>query len=487
MIKIDHVSFCYSKHSPPVVDNFSLSVNRGESVCIIGPNGSGKSTLALLVAGLLKPTSGTVTINQPDPKALPVGILFQNPDNQMVAATVEREIAFGLENHGTPVDKMIELVNEVLVRFKLDSLRHRLTTELSGGEKQRVALASLMVLKPDILVLDEPDSFLDSPGKAILREELGRIRRSHPNLIELRITQYPEVARQYSRLIILSGGQIVADGEPEKILKDKEIMAVAGFGDPGGEEITSDCENATLTRADIERCRIDVKNVSFSRNEEKALFEKLSFSVKSGEVLGVVGPTGSGKSTLVLLMSGLLKPTEGEICYYQDDNRSLSSEKVLRLISAVLQQPERQFFLPTVLDELEFGPANIGRPVSPDTLSDILTLVGLDNRSHAGRDPFHLSSGEKRRLAFGVVLAMAPGLIFFDEPTCALDGRGVARFVQLSHFLKKLGVGQVVISHDESIIRTLADSVLSLDGRSGHKLQPVERHFQPMPEKPAPI
>ena len=177
MIHIDKATYHYPGHTTAALNQLCLDVRPGEAVCVMGPNGCGKSTLAKLIAGLIKPDQGAIKISASPDQELPVGILFQNPDNQIVAMTVEKEVAFALENLALPMSQMEPMVERLLDRFRLLPLRNRLTSELSGGEKQRLALASVMVFNPPVLVLDEPDSFLDQQGKFALRQEIDQLRR----------------------------------------------------------------------------------------------------------------------------------------------------------------------------------------------------------------------------------------------------------------------------------------------------------------------
>lgn len=471
MIKFENVTYRYRDRDDPVLSDLTLTIEEGESICMMGANGSGKSTFARIVAGLLTPARGRVVINGSAEHPQPVGMLFQNPDNQMVAVTVEKEVAFGLENLGIPLVEMKRLVNETLQRFRIDHLRQRLTAELSGGEKQRVALASVMVLNPPILVLDEPDSFLDENGKATLREEMARIKAANPRLVEIRITQYPVVARMYPRLVVLDRGVVVADDQPSRIFADHDFCIRKGLAyrlstgeQPGfaGLEMRSKPPGKG-----VEVDSVSFRNVAFNHRNGNAVLENISFTLKAGNILGLVGPSGSGKSTLGLLACGLLRPSSGAVVYEDCSGRSVPPEDIPGRVSGLFQLPERQFFLPTCAEEIAFGPRNLGCPHDPKTVAAFFALAGLDAEKFSGRDPFTLSGGEKRRLAFAAVLSMQPRLVVFDEPTCGLDQEGVGRFIRLGRALANMRVGLIIISHDGGIIHTLADRVLYLDGDGG--------------------
>ena len=191
----------------------------------------------------------------------------------------------------------------------------------------------------------------------------------------------------------------------------------------------------------------------------------MNFKIQTGEIVGLVGPTGSGKSTLGQILCGLLKPNRGEVIYKSDKGRISRLEEIRGYVSAVFQQPERQFFLPTCREEILFGPENLKQKLTESDLEQIFELIGLKPSNFARRDPHTLSVGEKRRLAVAVILALRPQFIIFDEPTSALDADGVRRFVKLADFLKKQRVGQVVITHDYDLIRILADRVYIFNQR----------------------
>lgn len=467
MITIDRLTFSYPRQTRTSLRNVSLTIQDGESVCLMGANGCGKSTLAKLVAGLLAPSSGTlsvVTSESSSNHSLPIGLLFQDPDNQMVASVVDKEIAFAPENLATPVPDMTRIINYELNRFQLDSLRKRLTTELSGGEKQRVALASVMVTNPHVLILDEPDSFLDEPGKQILQQELARLHRERPCLIELRITQYPEVARLYSRLIVFADGEVVADGAPKDILERAVTHLDWGLSFSLEERASAAWPGIDFPRSSTEVREIQLSHVGFDYSPDRPVLHNLSLRLKRGETLGVVGPSGSGKSTFGHLLTGLISPTRGTLDFIGDGSNRMELRRKAGIVSGVFQQPERQFFLPTCRDEVAFGPSNLGVKLSDAQIDACLLAVGLRPDVIRARDPFTLSMGEKRRLAFAAVLSMSPQFVIFDEPTCALDREGVSRFILLSRALKARQFGQVIISHDPEVIALLSDRLLYFPG-----------------------
>jgi energy-coupling factor transport system ATP-binding protein len=436
----------------------------------MGANGCGKSTLARLIAGLAEPSSGR--IEQPT-GPLTVGILFQNPDNQMVAVTVEKEIAFALENQAMSQARMEPEITDALSRLRIEHLRERLTAELSGGEKQRLALASVMVFRPPVLVLDEPDSFLDETGKRALREELTRIRAEDPSLIEIRITQYPVVADEYTRLIVLEEGQVVFDGPPAEMFDDQTRAVQLGIAlDPRhtrGTVVLPAREDASPTTNGLVDT-IEVEQLGFGFPGMPEIIKDLSMTVQRREILAVVGPSGAGKSCLGNLICGLFTPPRGSVRYLTNDGQQLSPESVRGQVSGLFQQPERQFFLPSCGEEIAFGPTNLGQPFGQQLSEAYFDLIGLAPGQFSDRDPITLSGGEKRRLAFAAVLSMGPRFVVFDEPTCGLDQEGVGRFLQLVEALKTAGVGMMLITHDGNLVEYLSDRVLHLVGDGSHCL-----------------
>lgn len=469
MVTLEKVAYWYRDDSALALRNLSLGIRPGEAVCLMGRNGSGKSTLARLIAGLIKPRRGRIAVDGRtvggDTLDSGVGILFQNPDNQMIATLVEKELAFALENQAVPQDKMEQAVAAIAERFGITHLLPRLTNELSGGEKQRVALAATMIQRPSVLILDEPDAFLDENGRRILSRELEQIHRFNSELVEIRITQDPSVALGYPRLVVVDAGEIVADGPPDDVMHDHSVVYRAALSHTVFSDKVLELPSALDKRSDSEDKTVvstELQSVSFAYPRASGGLTDISFQLASGETLGVVGPTGVGKSTLGLLICGLIKQAGGTIKYLDSTGAPIDQKFLRGQLAALLQQPERQFFLDTCTKEIAFGPSNLGRKLTDEEIDGFFTMAGLDPRQFAQRDPFTLSAGEKRRLAFAAVLSMTPSVVVFDEPTAGLDQEGVARFLQLARALSERKVAQIVISHDGNVIRQVADRILYL-------------------------
>ena len=462
MITCDHLSYRYPDAPGPALDNVTLTVRPGERLAVMGPNGSGKSTFARLLAGLLTPTEGQIRIASSIVGAMRndlVGMLFQNPDNQMVSVLVDKEVSFALENRAVPMGEMELRVADTLAAFGVSHLAKRLTSQLSGGEKQRVALASVMIYNPPVLVLDEPDSYLDAAGRRLLRAALARLHDEQPDLVEIRVTQYLEIARRYPRLLVFGDGELQADGPPERILADEERAIHLGLI---AQNSVLDKERPSSNTRAAATSVIELDRVTFAYpRTETRLLNEVSAQFLAGEKVALVGPTGSGKSTLGLLLTGLIKPHGGKVLYRASDEESGAKRPV---ISAVFQQPERQFFLPTCADEIAYGPRNGGRTLNQAKIARYLELAGLEPLRFSDRDPLSLSVGEKRRLAFAVVLALEPDFVLFDEPTAGLDPEGVTRFLNLAKRQTLAGKGVIFITHERLVVEQLADRVCVLRG-----------------------
>lgn len=469
MIEFRNVSYSYPD-GVKAIDNISFTIASGEKVAIVGNNGSGKTTLALLVNGILRPDEGSIYVNGYGPisdmniKALKriVGLVFQNPDNQLVATTVEREVAFSLENQNIGHPEIRGRVDDSLEYFGLYAYRHRLTAELSGGEKQKIALASVMVSRPEILILDEPGSYLDESGKRLLDAAIRKLLDCVDNLTIIRITQYSQVTLDYKRLIVLKDGKALRDSDPDGIFSDTDFCQQAGISIPlkfrirQRERNFGQGDSYEGKRIEIIKS-ISLKNISFSYDDADIFsLKNINLNIKNANLYGIVGPSGGGKSTLIQLMAGLLKPKSGEISHTGFEPKSGA-------LAVSFQHPERQFFLDAVDKEIRFGAENLRLPSINEIADNCYNLIGLSKDKFSARDPFTLSGGEKRRLAFGTILSLVPAFIFFDEPTCGLDYDGIELFKKMVQDLRRTGVGIVIISHYGNIIFEMADEIIALN------------------------
>ena len=459
MIVFKDVSFAYSARQR-VVCNLSVTINKGEKVCLLGLNGSGKSTLLKLAAGLLMPGNGHVLIDgdaTDDQRAAlkvrsQVGFIFQNPQDQIVATTIESDIAFTLENLAFPPDVMKKRVEEMAQRFGLIDLLKRHPEAISAGEEQRTALAGTLAPSPSILLLDEPTSFLDYAGKERLREILFTDATTI-----LAATQFPSEALQFERVLLLDQGQLVFDGSADALFTSQTWQQLKTDSD--AIQTTKKKQYSASAIGDRKESNvIEAENVSFSYQAGTDAVREIDLAVSTGEIIAIVGSSGSGKSSLGLLLSGLLTPTAGIIRYP-------SNQEGDRLVGYLMQFPERQFFADNVHDEVAFGIESEQLPVneSKARVADSLALVGLNYDSFAVRSPFTLSGGEQRRLALASLLVMNRPILILDEPTASLDWQGTQQLLELLHHLRRSGKTILILSHDLDFVSRVADRLILLD------------------------
>ena len=496
------------------LDHVSLQLKKGESVAVIGSNGSGKTTLVKLLNALIVPDEGEVWVDGLDARdrksqrsiRQKVGMVFQNPDNQIISTSVEREIAFGLENLALPYDEMKERVERALKRFHLEEYRSHSPHRLSGGEKQRVALAAVLSMEPEYLILDEPTSLLDSQGK---KEVLSLIRElaEQRKVTVIHITQFAEEAVSADRLLVMHQGKILHDGPPGQILRQKEELERTGLEAPFAvriasglrkkgwsisdewltiddlaNEISENRRSSKIRRGDLAADggprtadeispQISMKELSYSYDQglptERKALDGINLEIEKGDLVGLIGPTGSGKSTLVQHLNGLLLPTTGQVIVegesLKDENADL--KRVRQKVGLVFQFPERQLFEDTVYEDIAFGPKNLGlsEDQTDGRVEESMERVGLDFEMFAHRSPFFLSGGEQRKVAIAGVLALKPDILVLDEPTCGLDAGSTKEIKTLLRELNSTGTTIILISHSMDLIAELARKVILLD------------------------
>jgi len=517
MIKLNNVSYYYQLEKGKRVlalDGIDLNLKKGEFVAIIGPNGSGKTTLGRLLNSLIVPTSGKVLVDDLDTSdknlqrvvRLKVGMVFQNPDTQIISTTVEREIAFGLENLTLPYEEIKERVEWALSAFSLHQYRKFSPHSLSGGEKQKLSLASVLAMQPSYLVLDEPTSLLDPQGK---EEVNSLIQEFSKKLTVIHITQFPEEAAFADRVLVMNQGKIALDGMPDDIFFQVAKLRKMGLGIPIAVEVRESLgkwglklksqtskldelieeipnvkikpskqaelnfsnEIAITKGSSSAKPIIEVEDLSFVYDQglptEKKALDQINLKIDSGDFIGLIGPTGSGKSTLVQHFNALLKPTVGRVLIDKKNlkDKNVDLKKIRQRIGLVFQFPELQLFDETVFDDIAFGPRNLGLTEEEIKIrvQKSMARLGLDFETFASRSPFSLSGGEQRKVAIAGILVLNPQVLILDEPTAGLDHQGIEYIKSLLLRLNQEGRTIILISHNLDLVAELSRKVLLLD------------------------
>lgn len=464
MINFEDVSFRYPTSERPVLSYLNLVVSKGEHVVVMGANGSGKTTLALLAAGLLTPTSGTVEI---DSDSRP-GIVLQNPDNQIVTISVEREIAFPLECRQFEPASMRETVIQTAEAMGFSDKLKFSPYRLSGGEKQKLALATACVSGTDLLILDEPFSFLDEVGRQLFMQSIRSFAaESVVTIVE--ISQDPSLALEADRLLLMKDGEIVGDGDPSGLLTSPEMLEACGIEMPVElmmEQIL-ECDPIEVTEPPDDEPgedvapALEVRDLSFEWSEKAPLFSDLNLVFGKGRCTALAGASGVGKSTLAQMLSGLRRWSRGRIFLGETE---AEEDDLQSSVSYLFQFPEQQIFESTVRREIEFGLKRIGLNSSEREarVREALELVGLDYGIFADRMPSLLSGGEMRKVAAASVIALRRPILILDEPTAELDRNSVHSLKRLIESNSKAGLTQIVISHDTEFLYDICDDFIVL-------------------------
>jgi energy-coupling factor transport system ATP-binding protein len=465
-----------------------LRIEHGERVLLLGPSGAGKSTLLAALAGLLAKDSGeqqgTVEIDGLDPhKARErVGIVFQDPQAQLVMARAGDDVAFGLENRGVPREEIWPRVDEALARVGFRYGRDWATAALSGGEQQRLALAGALAPRPDLLLLDEPTANLDPAGAALVRHSVGAAVGAKAGgdttliLVEHRVAESLPLV---DRVVVLEpGGGVRADGPPAAVFaRDGDRLAAEGVWVPGHPIAPRRARSAPGDRL------VAAEGLGFRHaGAARPALSDVDLEVRAGESLAVLGPNGAGKSTLALLIGGLLRPGSGRVVASGALAGDLAgtpphrwrAPALTRRIGSVFQDPEHQFVASTVREELALGPRRIGLSdsVARSTVDALLQRLHLDRLADA--NPYTLSGGEQRRLSVATALATAPLMLVLDEPTFGQDRRTWIELVDLLAGLRDDGRGVVSVTHDSDFVAALADRSLTLGPGEAVDLTSVE-------------
>lgn len=474
LITIEHLNFTYRRAATPSLIDISFDVRPGEVLLIAGPSGCGKSTLLRCLNGLIPGTytgelQGTVRVSGHDTRerslaeiAQVVGTVLQDPERQIVASQVFEEVAFGLENQGLPVEEIRQRVEETLRDLNLWHLRDRETFTLSGGEKQKLAVAGVLVLRPSVLILDEPLANLD-PASA--QETLALCRRLADTgrsvvIVEHRVEEVLSIRPE--RAVLMDGGRMVYSGPGD---------GVAEVADPRAVKLPAPIAMRRFAELHIDhtlapmppvvrspRPLIELQDVEFGY-DVRSVLKGIDLAIYGGDRIALLGPNGSGKSTLVKHMIGLLRPRHGNVLLDGVSLTKLSIAQAARYVGYVFQSPSHMLFAPSVREELAFGPRNVGQKDDEIRQHTVEALALMDLVGFEERPPLTLSFGQQRRLCIASVIAMRSQALLMDEPTAGQDYRSYTQFMD---GLQELGAfaAQVFITHDLDLAISYANRVL---------------------------
>jgi len=501
LIKIRDLTFYYGDASRPALQDVNLDIEDGEFVLVTGPSGCGKTSLCRCLNGLIPhfyggEIAGGLEVQGLDVMrhttrelATRVGMVFQDPENQLVSMDVQREVAFGLENLAFPRDVMAKRVEESLDTLEISGLRHRQVHELSGGEKQKVVISSVLALHPDVLVLDEPTSELD-PKSA--EEVLSILRRLNDELgitvilVEHRLDR---VVHLVDRMIVMDKGKIIADGNPRAVLSNGDITSI-GAGVPPivrivqrlrdngvnvddipltvkeGRSMLKDifmgARGSTLSHtesADNGRPVIEIDKLWHAYPEGITALKNVSLRICEGEFVAVMGRNASGKTTLVKHINGLLKPTKGKVIVSGIDTRRATIAQLSRKVGFIFQNPNDHIFADTVEEEIAFILKNLGFDSGEIAarIDEMLEMFAL--KEFRKQYPRSLSGGERQRVAMASVLVARPRVLILDEPTRGMDYRLKSELMRFLNGYREKGNTVVLVTHDVETVAEHADRV----------------------------
>lgn len=546
LLQLDHVCFTYKDHAissnnanqTDVIDssvqsnqcshqhealhNITLRIQLGEFVGIIGPSGAGKTTLASLISGAIPhhysgDLQGSVRIMGEDTTALSltdiacvVGAIMQDIDAQMVAASVEDELLFGLENFGIAHEDIPSRINQALLTVGISSLRHRDLDTLSGGQKQKVAIAALLALQPQVMVLDEPTCALDPVSSRAIFSILHDLNRDYGItiiVIEQKVALLTEFCQ---RLLVLARGELVLDAPVSEALEQQSLLENIGINYPRSTHLVKQLQEESIiassalpvnisdtiatiladvchTHIDTDVCKsrencephlhaaeacggselqpcLRFNNVSFSYSNNVQALCDVSFDAYPGECIAVVGKNGAGKTTLTKLINGLLRPSEGMIEINGRNTACLRISQIARDVSTLFQNPDRQLAQSTVLDEVMFSALLVGKREweARDQALEIIHYLQLDPDA----SPFLLSRGQRQMVALAATIVNKPRVLVLDEPTCGLDYRECNRIMQVVQQLRNEGCCVIMVCHDMEVVLDNASRIFVVtDGR----------------------
>ncbi|MFD3157689.1 ABC transporter ATP-binding protein [Haloimpatiens sp. FM7330] len=487
ILNLKDVTFWYGDSKKSALKDINLTVNEGEFVLIVGPSGCGKSTLLRMINRIIPDyyggtIKGNIYLKGNDIKKLKredivksVGMVYQHPEKQIVLQDVEREIAFGLENFNTEINKMKRNVCEVMSLLNINNIRHKITTEISGGEKQKVAIASVVSMDPDIILFDEPVSQLDPIAAEEVLNCIKKLNRDIGKtviLVEQRIDKCFDMA---DKVVFMENGTIVGEGTPhnipENIDKKYFIPSLAYVYKKAGrtnipinvKEGRKFIENVNIEYnvpkhkdKDNKSLAFEVRRLNFEYKKNNKVLDNINLKVYKGEVISVMGENGAGKSTLFKIVCGLIKKFKGSVTIDNVNIKKLNYKDKIKKIGYLSQNPNDYFGRDTVLQEVAYTLKNIDE-YDENRVKKI--MEDLDIYNLKDRNPRDLSGGEKQRVGIAATIVTNPDILILDEPTRGMDSSSKEKLGTIIRNLSKEGKSIVIITHDSDFTADYTDKL----------------------------
>ena len=527
LIDIKNVTFEYFRRDEDgnvesmieALKDVSLDVEKGQFVAILGRNGSGKSTLAKHINALLFPSEGEVIVDGMDTEdgelrlkiRQTAGMVFQNPDNQIVGNLVEEDIAFGPENLGIPTADIWNRVDEALDKTGMEAFRNQSPNHLSGGQKQRVAIAGVLAMHPKCIIFDESTAMLDPQGRRNIIDVARGLQQEYGITILL-ITHHMDEVLAADHVFVMKDGRIMGKGTPMEIFAQHKLLEECGLRLPvlyqyldfleqeqiidavayrnihNVEDLITEmtrryqkeqADQTELPNDLIGEIQVDrnagegilLNHVSYVYNkgfaDERTALNDVNLHITKGEFVAVIGHTGSGKSTLMQHLNGLYTATEGTVYYNGQDiaDHDFSIKQLRQKVGLVFQYPEYQLFAETVEKDVCFGPENmdISKVEAQKRAYEAIEAVGLPDTIY-DCSPLQLSGGQKRRVAIAGILAMQPDYLVLDEPTAGLDPYSAEKLLEMLKDLQiRQGIAIILVSHSMEEVAEYADRIVVMD------------------------
>ncbi|MCG2738423.1 MAG: energy-coupling factor transporter ATPase [Candidatus Methanoperedenaceae archaeon] len=497
MIKIENLTYYYPNATTPALDNINLEIEDGEFILFVGPSGCGKSTLVQCLNGIIPKVAGgdlqgKIRIGGKDISSCKVyqlsrhvGMVFQNPNTQLFGLTVEEDVAFGPENLGMAREEIQKLVEKSVGIVGIEKLRKRFTFTLSGGEKQRTAIAGTLSMEPKILVLDEPTSDLDPVGTKQVLETVKRLNKDRAITIILIEHKIDEVFCLADRTIVMDRGRIILDGKtcdvftrnldllesigiyPPQLIRLSKMLGVK----PSLKEMYSYLNglNGSFKEFSEENptkkssTGVVFKDVWFSYRSETPALKGIDLEIKKGEFIALIGSNGSGKTTLLGCLIGFIKPSRGRILIDGQDIKNLSVAELAVKVGYLFQNPDLQLFMNTVAQEVGFGLKNRSLAAADINKNVAQALEIMELSEYRDRHPHSLSRGQRQRLAVASIISMEQDILVLDEPTSGQDRGHLNKFLCQIKKLNDAGKTIIMITHDMNIVAEYARRTVVMD------------------------